>query len=108
MFSHADNASDLQCACHPCCRRSTQCITCRRELTLCRYASVCGCVCESGPLPLQLLHLPLCCLLRERAPDIPQTATGFMWCPDLGLDFQRLWRQAGYCVPVVDGRGGRQ
>ncbi|KAG2430102.1 hypothetical protein HXX76_010201 [Chlamydomonas incerta] len=40
--------------------------------------------------------------------DIVQAATGFMWCPDLGLDFQRLWQQAGYCVPPADGRGGRQ
>ncbi|KAG2447891.1 hypothetical protein HYH02_007345 [Chlamydomonas schloesseri] len=41
--------------------------------------------------------------------DVVQAATGFMWCPDLGLDFQRLWRQAGYCLPPAgDGRGGRQ
>ncbi|GIL67574.1 hypothetical protein Vafri_20941 [Volvox africanus] len=39
--------------------------------------------------------------------DIVQTATGFMWRPNLGIDFQRLWASSGYSVQRADGRGGR-
>ncbi|PNW82648.1 hypothetical protein CHLRE_06g287750v5 [Chlamydomonas reinhardtii] len=71
-------------------------------------------VIAAGSLPLQVIGVGGVTRAEhamhylQAGADIVQTATGFMWCPDLGLDFQRLWRQAGYCVPVVDGRGGRQ
>ncbi|KXZ46368.1 hypothetical protein GPECTOR_44g45 [Gonium pectorale] len=41
--------------------------------------------------------------------DVVQAATGFMWKPHLGTDFQRLWAAAGYTAGVgsADGRGGR-
>ncbi|GIL93256.1 hypothetical protein Vretimale_19671 [Volvox reticuliferus] len=39
--------------------------------------------------------------------DIVQTATGFMWRPNLGIDFQRLWASSEYSVQRADGRGGR-
>ncbi|KAG2500748.1 hypothetical protein HYH03_001512 [Edaphochlamys debaryana] len=38
--------------------------------------------------------------------DVVQSATGFMWRPNLGLDFQRRWVASG-CSARGDGRGGR-